>query len=60
MPGQGGGNCITTFGPCPSAGARKDTDNNAADFIFEDTNGTSAGAGQRLGTPGPENLARAR
>jgi hypothetical protein len=34
----------------------KDTDNNAADFIFVDTNGTSAGAGQRLGAPGPENL----
>ena len=33
-----------------------DTDNNAADFIFVDTNGTSAGAGQRLGAPGPENL----
>src|SRR4029434_1535648 len=28
----------------------------AADFIFVDTNGTSAGAGQRLGAPGPENL----
>jgi hypothetical protein len=35
----------------------KDTDNNAADFYFVDTNGTSAGAGQRLGAPGPENLA---
>jgi len=34
----------------------KDTNNNAADFIFLDTNGTSAGDGQRLGTPGPENL----
>ena len=33
-----------------------DTDNNAADFLFVDTNGTSAGAGQRLGAPGPENL----
>ena len=37
-------------------GVAKDTDNNAADFIFVDTNGTSAGAGQRLGAPGPENL----
>jgi hypothetical protein len=34
----------------------KDTDNNIADFIFVDTNGTSAGAGQRLGGPGPQNL----
>lgn len=47
---------ITTFGPCSLAGAVKDTDNNAADFVFVDTNGTSAGAGQRLGAPGPENL----
>jgi len=38
------------------AGSPKDTDNNAADFLFVDTNGTSAGAGQRLGAPGPENL----
>lgn len=40
-----------------SGGLPKDTDNNAADFVFVDTNGTSAGAGQRLGGPGPENLA---
>jgi hypothetical protein len=46
---------ITTFGAC-SISTPKDTDNNAADFIFVDTNGTSAGAGQRLGAPGPENL----
>lgn len=46
---------ITTFGPC-TPGLVKDTDNNAADFIFVDTNGTSAGAGQRLGAPGPTNL----
>ena len=47
---------ITTFGPCPIGGTPKDTNNNAADFVFVDTNGTSAGAGQRLGAPGPENL----
>src|SRR6185436_10538682 len=52
----GKGGSITTFGNCPTAGALKDTDNNAADLVFEDTNGTSAGAGQRLGAPGPENL----
>jgi hypothetical protein len=46
---------ITTFGECPIS-TPKDTNNNAADFVFVDTNGTSAGAGQRLGTPGPENL----
>jgi uncharacterized repeat protein (TIGR01451 family) len=33
-----------------------DTDDNAHDFIFVDTNGTSTAAGQRLGAPGPENL----
>jgi hypothetical protein len=46
---------ITTFGPC-TISTPKDTNNNAADFVFVDTNGTSAGAGQRLGAPGPANL----
>ena len=52
----GKGGSITTFGGCPEGGLVKDSNNNAADFIFVDTNGTSAGAGQRLGAPGPENL----
>ena len=52
----GKGGSITTFGACPTGGFLKDTNNNAADFVFVDTNGTSAGAGQRLGAPGPENL----
>src|SRR6185369_13366101 len=52
----GKGGSITTFGACPSGGLVQDSNNNAADFIFVDTNGTSAGAGQRLGAPGPENL----
>ncbi|HEY6804538.1 MAG TPA: lamin tail domain-containing protein [Pyrinomonadaceae bacterium] len=52
----GKGGSITTLGGCDLGGNPKDTDNNAADFIFVDTNGTSAGAGQRLGAPGPENL----
>ncbi|HZJ45315.1 MAG TPA: lamin tail domain-containing protein [Pyrinomonadaceae bacterium] len=47
---------ITTMGACPTGGNLVDTDNNAANFVFVDTNGTSAGAGQRLGAPGPENL----
>lgn len=48
----------TALGCSPgSGGLPKDSDNNAADFVFVDTNGTSAGAGQRLGAPGPENLA---
>ncbi len=41
---------------CASLGSPKDTNNNASDFLFVDTNGTGAGAGQRLGAPGPENL----
>lgn len=53
----GKGGSITTFGACPTNGLPKDTDNNASDFYFVDVNGTSAGAGQRLGAPGPENLA---
>ncbi|HKS09792.1 MAG TPA: M36 family metallopeptidase [Pyrinomonadaceae bacterium] len=48
---------ITTFGNCPSGGNYVDTNSNAVDFYFVDTNGTSAGAGQRLGAPGPQNLA---
>jgi hypothetical protein len=51
----GKGGSIPTFGLC-TISTPKDTDNNAADFIFVDTNGTSAGAGQRLGAPGPQNL----
>jgi Lamin Tail Domain len=47
---------ITTFGPCPTGGLLRDTNNNASDFVFVDINGTSAGAGQRLGAPGPENI----
>jgi hypothetical protein len=50
---------ITVLGPCPAGGLPVDTDNNATNFVFVDTNGTSAGAGQRLGSPGPENLASA-
>ncbi len=34
----------------------QDTGDNVDDFLFIDTNGTSAGAGQHLGAPGPENL----
>jgi subtilisin-like proprotein convertase family protein len=56
----GGGNCTTVAliqsTPGPTSSFIQDTGNNAADFTFVDTNGTSAGAGQRLGAPGPENL----
>ncbi|MET0622829.1 MAG: lamin tail domain-containing protein [Pyrinomonadaceae bacterium] len=50
----GKGGSITTLGPCTRT-TPQDTGDNAADFIFVDTNGTPAGAGQRLGAPGPEN-----
>ena len=39
-----------------TSGLPSDTNNNASDFLFVDTNATSAGAGQRLGAAGPENL----
>jgi hypothetical protein len=38
-----------------SGGLPQDTDNNTADFISVDTNGTITGLGQNLGAPGPEN-----
>jgi hypothetical protein len=50
----GKGGSISTLGPCTRS-TPQDTGDSAADFIFVDTNGTSAGAGQRLGAPGPEN-----
>jgi hypothetical protein len=41
---------------CTTPGVPKDTGNNAADFLFVDTQGTLTAAGQRLGAPAPENL----
>jgi len=48
------------FGPCPTGGLTKDSNNNSDDFIFADTNATSTIAGQRLGAPGPQNLGSPR
>src|ERR1043166_5405387 len=48
---------ITNLTPFQLTTGVADTGNNAVDFYVVDTNGTSAGAGQRLGSPGPENLA---
>ncbi|HEX8351483.1 MAG TPA: Calx-beta domain-containing protein, partial [Pyrinomonadaceae bacterium] len=43
---------------CTVPGNPKDTNDNAADFLFADTQGsTITGVTQRLGAPGPENLA---
>jgi uncharacterized repeat protein (TIGR01451 family) len=52
----GKGGSTTSLGGCPTGGALKDSNVNAADFYFVDTNGIDAGAGQRIGAPGPENL----
>ena len=52
----GKGGSITTFGPCPTGGLPRNTNNNASDFYFINPHGTDALAGQRLGAPGPENL----
>jgi Calx-beta domain-containing protein len=46
-----------TFGPCPTGGLPKDTNVNGDDFVYIDTNASVTPAGQRLGAPGPENLA---
>jgi hypothetical protein len=50
-----GGSTAAGGGPC-TISTPKDTDNNAADFFYVDTNGTPAGSGQNLGAPGPQNL----
>ncbi len=52
----GKGGSITVLGACPTGGLPRDTGDNATDFVFVDTGATPAGAGQRLGAPGPENL----
>lgn len=53
MCGKGGS--TTTGGPCTTGGVPKDTNDNASDFFFVDTDGSDIGAGARLGAPGPEN-----
>jgi hypothetical protein len=52
----GKGGSVTVLGNCPTGGFPKETNDNAADFVFVEVNGNSIGAGQRLGAPGPENL----
>jgi len=49
--------CSYNGAGCSTPGIPKDTNDNAADFLFVDTQGTPTAAGQRLGAPGPENLA---
>jgi hypothetical protein len=45
------------FGLCPSGGLPVDTNDNVNDFVYADTSGAPTPQGQRLGAPGPENLA---
>jgi hypothetical protein len=51
----GKGGAVNLLGAC-TISTPKDTNDNAIDFYFVDTNGTSSGGGQRLGGPGPQNL----
>lgn len=41
---------------CTTPGVARDSQDNASDFQFVDTEGTLTAAGRRLGAPGPENL----
>jgi hypothetical protein len=52
----GKGGAVNLLGAC-TISTPKDTNSNSVDFYFVDTNGTSAGGGQRLGAPGPQGLA---
>lgn len=52
--GKGGNTSV--LAACTLGGLPKDTNDNAADFFFIDASGTNAGAGQRLGAPGPQPL----
>jgi hypothetical protein len=50
--------CLVSGVGCTIPGTPKDANDNAADFMFADTQGTFiSGVSQRLGAPGPENLA---
>lgn len=50
----------SVFGPCPSGGFPVDTDNNATNFFFVSLSFNGLGAGQRLGSPSPQNLSSPR
>ena len=52
----GKGGSVSTFGPCPTNGLPRNTNDNAVDFYLINPNGTDVGVGQRLGAAGPENL----
>ena len=52
----GKGGSVTAFGPCPSKGLPKDTNDNALDFYFVNPEAPSSRRDANLGAPGPENL----
>ncbi len=52
----GKGGSVTAFGPCPSKGLPKDTNDNATDFYFVNPEAPSSRRDANLGAPGPENL----
>jgi uncharacterized repeat protein (TIGR01451 family) len=53
----GKGGSVTAGGPCPTSGLPKDTDDNAADFLYVEPIGNPSGTQpRRLGAPGPENV----
>ena len=52
----GKGGSITTFGPCPTTGLPRNSNNNEVDFYIINPNATDIDGEQRIGAPGPENL----
>jgi hypothetical protein len=50
----------STFGNCPTGGFTQDSNVNADDFIFGDTQASNTPAGRRLAAPGPQNLGSPR
>ncbi|HEV2852875.1 MAG TPA: lamin tail domain-containing protein [Thermoanaerobaculia bacterium] len=56
LPGQDLFNLEYSFYRNLASGPPQDSDDNLADFLGVDTNGSVLSTGQRLGAPGPENL----
>jgi hypothetical protein len=47
---------LTIFRSLASTGEPRDTEANENDFLFANTSGTNLGMGQRVGSPGPQNV----
>src|SRR4029078_10603235 len=50
----------STLGNCPTGGLTQDSNVNADDFIFADTNATNTVMGRRVGAPGTHNVVSPR